>query len=85
MFISQEVWDIVEKGWVESKDETVEKENRKHNAKALCLIQQAVDGPNFGSYFRGKDGPRSLGDLEEAVPRNDEGSVREDSGPLSGF
>lgn len=85
VFISQEVWDIVEKGWVESKDETVEKENRKHNAKALCLIQQAVDGPNFGSYFRGKDGPWSLGDLEEALPGYNQSPVGENTSSSSGL
>lgn len=31
----------------ESKDEAVEKDNRKHDAKALCLIHQAVAGPNL--------------------------------------
>ncbi|XP_039134292.1 uncharacterized protein LOC120271680 [Dioscorea cayenensis subsp. rotundata] len=54
VFRSQEVWDLVEKGWVESKDEAVEKENKKRDAKALSLIQQAVDGANLDRISEAK-------------------------------
>lgn len=45
MFGSQELWDLVKKGGAESDDEAKERENKKHDTKALCLIQQAVDEP----------------------------------------
>ncbi|XP_039119351.1 uncharacterized protein LOC120255632 [Dioscorea cayenensis subsp. rotundata] len=54
IFRSQELWDLVENGWTESKDETVERENRKRDTKALCLIQQAVDGPNLNRIAEAK-------------------------------
>ncbi|XP_039119567.1 uncharacterized protein LOC120255849 [Dioscorea cayenensis subsp. rotundata] len=47
VFRFQVLWDLVEKGMMESKDEAVERENRKRDAKALCLIQQVVDGSNL--------------------------------------
>ncbi|XP_039140523.1 uncharacterized protein LOC120277740 [Dioscorea cayenensis subsp. rotundata] len=54
VFRSQELWDLVENGVTESKDEAVERENRKRDAKALCLIQQAVDGPNLDRIAEAK-------------------------------
>lgn len=45
VFRSQELWELVEKGAAEGEDEVKMKENKKKDAKALCLIQQAVDGP----------------------------------------
>ncbi|XP_039134278.1 uncharacterized protein LOC120271668 [Dioscorea cayenensis subsp. rotundata] len=38
IFRSQELWDLVENGVTESKDEALERDNRKRDAKALCLI-----------------------------------------------
>ncbi|XP_039146806.1 uncharacterized protein LOC120284048 [Dioscorea cayenensis subsp. rotundata] len=54
VFKSQELWDLVENGWTELKDEAVERENRKRDAKALCLIQQTVDGPNLDQITEAK-------------------------------
>lgn len=45
VFQSQEVWELVEKGVVETKDEAVDRENMKRDAKALSIIQQAVEQP----------------------------------------
>lgn len=45
VFQSPEVWELVEKGVVETKDEAVDRENRKRDAKALSIIQQAVEKP----------------------------------------
>ncbi|XP_039118631.1 uncharacterized protein LOC120254623 [Dioscorea cayenensis subsp. rotundata] len=38
----------------ESKDEAVERDNRKRDAKTLCLIQQAVDGQNLDRIAEAK-------------------------------
>lgn len=54
VFKSQELWDLVEKGVSESKDEVQERENKKRDSKALCLIQQAVDGPNLDRISEAK-------------------------------
>lgn len=43
VFRSQDLWDLVEKGLVE--DEAKDRENLKKDAKALSIIQQAVDEP----------------------------------------
>ncbi|XP_039140537.1 uncharacterized protein LOC120277761 [Dioscorea cayenensis subsp. rotundata] len=45
VFWSQELWDLVEKGIYESKDEAVDRENKKKDAMALSIIQQAIDDP----------------------------------------
>ncbi|XP_039119388.1 uncharacterized protein LOC120255681 [Dioscorea cayenensis subsp. rotundata] len=45
VFRSQELWELVEKGVPEGEDEVKARESKKKDAKALCLIQQAVDGP----------------------------------------
>lgn len=42
---SQELWELVEKGICDGEDEVKQRENKKRDTKALCLIQQAVDGP----------------------------------------
>lgn len=54
VFKSQELWDLVEKGVSESKDEAQERENKKRDSKALCLIQQAVDGLNLDRISEAK-------------------------------
>ncbi|XP_039130821.1 uncharacterized protein LOC120267191 [Dioscorea cayenensis subsp. rotundata] len=54
VFRSQELWDLVENGWTETKDEAMERENRNRDAKALSLIQQAVDGPNLDRIAEAK-------------------------------
>lgn len=51
---SLELWDLMEKGITESKDEAVERENKKRDAKALSLIQHAVDGPNLDLIVEAK-------------------------------
>lgn len=38
VFRSLEFWDLIEKIVDKSKDEALEKENKKREAKALCLI-----------------------------------------------
>lgn len=43
IFRSQELWDMVENGVAESKDEAIEKNNRKRDVHAMCMIQQALD------------------------------------------
>ncbi|XP_039127023.1 uncharacterized protein LOC120263212 [Dioscorea cayenensis subsp. rotundata] len=47
VFRSLELWDLVESGVVETKDDAMTRENKKRDARAMCLIQQAVDGPNL--------------------------------------
>ena len=49
MFKSQEFWDIVEGGYNEVSDEPDQRlrDNRKKDAKALFLIQSAVDDDIF--------------------------------------
>lgn len=47
VFRSQELWDLVENDRTDSKDEAVERANRKRDSKVFCLIQQAADGPNL--------------------------------------
>lgn len=37
-----------------SKDEAQVRKNKKRDAKALCLIQQAVDGPNLDRISEAK-------------------------------
>lgn len=32
----------------------MEKANKKHDAKAMCLIQQAVEGPNLNRIIEAK-------------------------------
>lgn len=54
VFRSLELWDLVENGVAESKEEAVEKENKNQGAKAMCLIQQAVDGPNLDRIAEAK-------------------------------
>ncbi|XP_039141167.1 uncharacterized protein LOC120278439 [Dioscorea cayenensis subsp. rotundata] len=44
VFQSQDLWDLVENGMPKGEDEGKEKESKKRDAKARCLIQQAVDG-----------------------------------------
>ncbi|XP_039131873.1 uncharacterized protein LOC120268618 [Dioscorea cayenensis subsp. rotundata] len=44
VFQSQELWDLVENGMAEGEDEVKQKKSKKRDAKARCLIQQAVDG-----------------------------------------
>lgn len=46
-FWSQELWELVEKGMVDGEDEVKQRDSKKKDAKVLCLIQQAVDGPIF--------------------------------------
>ncbi|GJX39408.1 hypothetical protein Tco_0252711, partial [Tanacetum coccineum] len=44
LFRSQDLWDYVETGYEENKeDEAHRKEHQKRDAKALFFIQQAVD------------------------------------------
>lgn len=43
VFWSQNLWDLLEKGVTETKDEAIDRENKKRDAKALSIIQQAVD------------------------------------------
>jgi len=45
VFQSQELWEMVDKRLGDEKDEVKMTENKKRDAKALCLIQQPVDGP----------------------------------------
>ncbi|XP_039123353.1 uncharacterized protein LOC120259967 [Dioscorea cayenensis subsp. rotundata] len=45
VFRSQELWELVEKGVPEGEEEAKARETKKKDAKALCLIQQAIDGP----------------------------------------
>ncbi|KAJ8773175.1 hypothetical protein K2173_028352 [Erythroxylum novogranatense] len=48
LFRSQDLWDYVEKGFEENKeDETRNKEHVKRDAKALFFIQQAIDESIF--------------------------------------
>ncbi|KAI3507208.1 hypothetical protein L1887_22073 [Cichorium endivia] len=48
LFKSQDLWEFVEKGYVEgSGDEARQKENQKKDAKALFFIQQAIDEAIF--------------------------------------
>ncbi|XP_039146820.1 uncharacterized protein LOC120284066 [Dioscorea cayenensis subsp. rotundata] len=54
IFISLELWDLVENGVTESKDEAVERENKKRDARALSIIQQAVDDPNLDRISEAK-------------------------------
>lgn len=54
IFRSLELWDLVETGVAESKNEAVERENKKRDAKALSIIQQAVDGPNLNHISEAK-------------------------------
>lgn len=44
----------MEEGVGESKDEVHVRENKKRDAKALCLIQQAVDRPNLDRISKAK-------------------------------
>ncbi|XP_039135714.1 uncharacterized protein LOC120273134 [Dioscorea cayenensis subsp. rotundata] len=44
VFQSQDLWDLVESGMPKGEDEAKAKESKKRDAKARCLIQQAVDG-----------------------------------------
>ncbi|XP_039134877.1 uncharacterized protein LOC120272176 [Dioscorea cayenensis subsp. rotundata] len=45
VFRSKELWELVEKGLVDGEDEVKQRETKKKDAKAMCLIQQPVDGP----------------------------------------
>lgn len=49
LFGSWELWDIVKKGISEINDETCQTESKKKYAKALFLIQQAMDEEMFNS------------------------------------
>lgn len=51
---SLEFWNLVEKGVSDSKDEAVERENKKRDAKAMFLIHQSVDGPNLDHIAKAK-------------------------------
>ena len=42
LFKSQELWDLVENGFVDPDEENRLRENRKRDSKALFFIQQAV-------------------------------------------
>lgn len=44
IFQSEEHSQLVEKGMTNGEDEVKQKKSKKKDAKALCLIQQAVDG-----------------------------------------
>lgn len=54
VFRSWDLLDLVEKEVAVSKDEAVEKDKRKRDVKALCLIQQVVDGPNLDRIAKAK-------------------------------
>ena len=43
LFWSRDLWGLVEKGFNEDDDEVRLNENQKKDAKALYLIQQALD------------------------------------------
>ncbi|XP_039128901.1 uncharacterized protein LOC120265039 [Dioscorea cayenensis subsp. rotundata] len=45
LFISQELWELVEKGFSEKEEEAKVRENKKKDAKALFFIQQALSRP----------------------------------------
>lgn len=44
---SQDLWDFVDTGFAETDEEARLKENKKKDAKALAIIQQAVDNSVF--------------------------------------
>lgn len=43
LFISQDLWELVEKGYQNPYEDTRLRENRKMDSKALFFIQQAVN------------------------------------------
>lgn len=47
MFRSQDLWELLEKGFSEQDEQSRVKENKKKDAKALYLIQQAVQRTLF--------------------------------------
>lgn len=54
MFISQELWELVETGYDDSDDEKKLKDNRKRDAKALFFLQQAVSEEIFSGISAAK-------------------------------
>lgn len=69
VFRSQELWELVEKGIGEGEDEARQRENKKKDAKALCLIQQAVDGPILDRIAEAETAHEAWEIVKKTVPR----------------
>ncbi|KAH0657479.1 hypothetical protein KY289_026227 [Solanum tuberosum] len=84
LFKSQELWDLVEKGYAEEDEAQRLRENKKKDSKALFYIQQAMHDSIFFQNYCCRNLKAGMGYSEKRIPQLYKAAI-EESHDLSNY